>query len=42
MQLAAMLYEAVTVVEDGFGAADAWADAYKGTSKNCHVLGSGV
>jgi SAM-dependent methyltransferase len=28
-QLAAMLYEAVTVVEDGFGAADAWADAYK-------------
>ena len=28
MQLAAMLYEAVTVVEDGFGAADAWGDAY--------------
>jgi arsenite methyltransferase len=28
MQLAAMLYEAVTVVEDGFGTADAWADAY--------------
>lgn len=28
MQLATMLYEAVTVVEDGFGTADAWADAY--------------
>ena len=28
MQLAAMFYEAVTVVEDGFGTADAWADAY--------------